>query len=88
MLAELDAGHDYVGTIRASSARMAWRRYASRLMNSVRERTTRVRITDQGCMFRGYARSVVDAVNLCSEYNTFVPARWPLRFRRRRPRSS
>jgi undecaprenyl-phosphate 4-deoxy-4-formamido-L-arabinose transferase len=25
-------------------------------------------------MFRGYARSVVDAVNQCSEYNTFVPA--------------
>jgi undecaprenyl-phosphate 4-deoxy-4-formamido-L-arabinose transferase len=33
-----------------------------------------VRITDHGCMFRGYARSVVDAVNQCSEYNTFVPA--------------
>jgi len=33
-----------------------------------------VKITDQGCMFRGYARAVVDAVNQCSEYNTFVPA--------------
>jgi undecaprenyl-phosphate 4-deoxy-4-formamido-L-arabinose transferase len=53
---------------------VAWRRYASRLVNAVRERTTRVKITDQGSMFRGYGRSVVDAVNLCSEYNTFVPA--------------
>jgi undecaprenyl-phosphate 4-deoxy-4-formamido-L-arabinose transferase len=44
------------------------------LLNAVRERTTEVRITDQGCMFRGYARPVVDAVNQCSEYNTFVPA--------------
>jgi undecaprenyl-phosphate 4-deoxy-4-formamido-L-arabinose transferase len=25
-------------------------------------------------MFRGYGRAVVDAVNQCSEYNTFVPA--------------
>jgi undecaprenyl-phosphate 4-deoxy-4-formamido-L-arabinose transferase len=25
-------------------------------------------------MFRGYGRTVVDAVNQCSEYNTFVPA--------------
>lgn len=74
LLEQLDAGHDYVGTIRLQRQDAAWRRYASRLMNQLRERTTRVRITDQGCMFRGYARSVVDAVNQCSEYNTFVPA--------------
>ncbi len=74
VLSELDAGHDYVGTIRMQRQDVAWRRYASRLMNRIRERTTKVRITDQGCMFRGYARSVVDAVNQCSEYNTFVPA--------------
>jgi len=74
VLAELQAGHDYVGTIRIERQDVAWRRYASRLVNAVRERTTRVKITDQGSMFRGYGRSVVDAVNLCSEYNTFVPA--------------
>jgi len=74
VLAELAAGYDYVGTIRIERQDLAWRRYASRLMNAVRERTTRVKISDQGSMFRGYARSVVDAVNLCSEYNTFVPA--------------
>jgi undecaprenyl-phosphate 4-deoxy-4-formamido-L-arabinose transferase len=74
VVAELDAGHDYVGTIRIQRKDVAWRRYASRLMNYVRERTTKVRITDQGCMFRGYARAVVDSVNQCSEYNTFVPA--------------
>jgi undecaprenyl-phosphate 4-deoxy-4-formamido-L-arabinose transferase len=74
VLEQLDAGHDYVGTIRRQRQDAAWRRYASRILNAVRERTTQVRITDQGCMFRGYARSVVDAVNQCSEYNTFVPA--------------
>jgi undecaprenyl-phosphate 4-deoxy-4-formamido-L-arabinose transferase len=74
VLEQLDAGHDYVGTIRIQRQDVAWRRYASRLMNHIRERITRVRITDQGCMFRGYGRAVVDAVNQCSEYNTFVPA--------------
>jgi undecaprenyl-phosphate 4-deoxy-4-formamido-L-arabinose transferase len=74
VLAELDAGHDYVGTIRIQRKDVAWRRYASRVINWVRERTTRVRITDQGCMFRGYTRAIVEAVNQCSEYNTFVPA--------------
>jgi len=74
VLAELEAGHDYVGTIRIQRKDVAWRRYASRFMNYIRERTTKVRITDQGCMFRGYGRAVVDAVNQCSEYNTFIPA--------------
>jgi undecaprenyl-phosphate 4-deoxy-4-formamido-L-arabinose transferase len=74
LLIELDAGHDYVGTIRIERQDVAWRRYASRLVNKIRERTTQVKITDQGSMFRGYARTVVDAVNQCSEYNTFVPA--------------
>jgi undecaprenyl-phosphate 4-deoxy-4-formamido-L-arabinose transferase len=74
VVAELDAGHDYVGTIRQQRQDVAWRRWASRFINMLRERTTRIRITDHGCMFRGYARSIVDAINLCTENNTFVPA--------------
>jgi undecaprenyl-phosphate 4-deoxy-4-formamido-L-arabinose transferase len=74
VLAELDAGHDYVGTIRKQRQDSAWRRWASRFINMLRERTTRIRITDHGCMFRGYARSIVNAINQCTENNTFVPA--------------
>jgi undecaprenyl-phosphate 4-deoxy-4-formamido-L-arabinose transferase len=74
VLAELDAGHDYVGTIRQQRQDVIWRRWASRFINMLRERTTRIRITDHGCMFRGYARSIVDAINQCTENNTFVPA--------------
>jgi undecaprenyl-phosphate 4-deoxy-4-formamido-L-arabinose transferase len=74
VVAELDAGHDYVGTIRRQRQDVAWRRWSSRIINRIRERTTRIRITDHGCMFRGYARSIVDALNQCSENNTFVPA--------------
>jgi undecaprenyl-phosphate 4-deoxy-4-formamido-L-arabinose transferase len=74
LLAELDAGHDYVGTIRLQRQDVAWRRWASRLINAIRERTTNVRITDHGCMFRGYGRTIVDAINACGENNTYVPA--------------
>ena len=74
LVAELDAGYDYVGTIRQQRQDYAWRRWASRLINALRERTTHIRITDHGCMFRGYARTIVDAINQCSENNTFVPA--------------
>jgi undecaprenyl-phosphate 4-deoxy-4-formamido-L-arabinose transferase len=43
-------------------------------MNRVRERTTRIRITDQGCMMRAYARPIIDAINSCQEVSTFIPA--------------
>ena len=35
---------------------------------------TPIRIADQGCMMRGYARNVVDALNQTEEVNTFIPA--------------
>ena len=53
---------------------MLWRKAASRLMNRIREGTTSIRITDQGCMLRGYHRNVIDAVNHCTEVSTYVPA--------------
>jgi undecaprenyl-phosphate 4-deoxy-4-formamido-L-arabinose transferase len=74
LVAALDAGADYVGTIRRRRQDRLWRRAASRFMNRLRERTTSIRITDQGCMLRGYHRSIVDAVNRCSEVSTYVPA--------------
>ena len=74
LLEQMDAGHDYVGTIRRGRKDSAWRRWASRMMNRVRERITRVQMTDQGCMLRAYDRNVVDAINSTSEINTFIPA--------------
>jgi len=74
MLAEMDRGHDYVGTIRRARQDSAFRRHASRAMNRLRERITRIRMTDQGCMLRAYSREIIDAVNACREVNTFIPA--------------
>jgi len=74
LLAEVDKGHDYVGTIRTGRQDSAWRVLPSRMLNRIRERTTRIHITDQGCMLRAYGRNVVDAVNACPEMNTFIPA--------------
>jgi undecaprenyl-phosphate 4-deoxy-4-formamido-L-arabinose transferase len=74
LVAAMDAGADFVGTIRRRRQDVLWRKAASRLMNRLREGTTSIRITDQGCMLRGYHRSVVDAVNHCTEVSTYVPA--------------
>jgi undecaprenyl-phosphate 4-deoxy-4-formamido-L-arabinose transferase len=74
LLAKMDEGYDYVGTIRRARQDVWWRKSASRLMNRIRERITKVKMTDQGCMLRAYARHVVDAINATSEINTFIPA--------------
>jgi undecaprenyl-phosphate 4-deoxy-4-formamido-L-arabinose transferase len=74
LVAAMDAGADYVGTIRVRRQDVLWRKAASRLMNRLREGTTSIRITDQGCMLRGYSRGVIDAVNHCTEVSTYVPA--------------
>ena len=73
-VAKLREGHDYVGSIRRQRQDSAWRRYASRAMNRLRERITRIKMTDQGCMMRAYSRSIVDAINSCQEVSTFIPA--------------
>jgi undecaprenyl-phosphate 4-deoxy-4-formamido-L-arabinose transferase len=70
----LDQGYDYVGTIRQQRQDYLWRRMLSKGVNKLREWITPVRITDQGCMMRGYARSVVAALNQTREVNTFIPA--------------
>jgi undecaprenyl-phosphate 4-deoxy-4-formamido-L-arabinose transferase len=74
LLARMDEGHDYVGSIRRMRQDAAWRRWASKAMNRVRERITRIRMTDQGCMLRAYDRPIVDAIRASREVSTFIPA--------------
>jgi undecaprenyl-phosphate 4-deoxy-4-formamido-L-arabinose transferase len=74
LVAKMHEGHDYVGSIRRLRQDSAWRRWASRAMNRLRERITRIKMTDQGCMMRAYSRSIVNAINSCREVSTFVPA--------------
>jgi undecaprenyl-phosphate 4-deoxy-4-formamido-L-arabinose transferase len=74
LVGKLEEGFDYVGTIRQQRQDSLWRRTFSKAINKIREWITPVRITDQGCMMRGYARSVVTALNQTREVNTFIPA--------------
>ena len=74
LAAELIKGHDYVGTIRSNRQDSWFRKTASRAMNHLRQRMTRITMTDQGCMLRGYSRRIVNLVRQCNESNTFIPA--------------
>ena len=74
LLAAMDAGHDYVGSIRLAREDSWWRRLASKAMNRMRERITHIKMTDQGCMLRAYSRDIVGAIVASREVSTFIPA--------------
>jgi undecaprenyl-phosphate 4-deoxy-4-formamido-L-arabinose transferase len=74
LLAEIDAGHDYVGGFRLNRRDSFFRTYASRVVNFVREHMTNIEMTDQGCMLRAYRRPVVAAIVDSGAINTFIPA--------------
>jgi len=74
LLAKMDQGYDYVGGVRAARQDPWLRRSASRAMNAMRERITRIRMSDQGCMLRAYSADIVRTINECREVSTFIPA--------------
>jgi len=74
LMVEMDKGYDYVGSIRRKRQDTAWRRWASKAMNRTRERLTRIKMTDQGCMLRAYSRDIINAINEAREVSTYIPA--------------
>ena len=49
-------------------------RFASNTVLKPSPSTTRIKMTDQGCMLRAYSRRIVDLVNQTREVRTFIPA--------------
>src|SRR5712692_7481270 len=74
LLSAMDAGHDYVGGVRRTREDSWWRHIASKAMNRVRQRITRITMTDQGCMLRAYSSDIVRAVAASREVSTYIPA--------------
>ena len=74
IIAELDSGHDVVGTIRKKRRDSFFRRYASKLINRIMNAVTGFTLHDYGCMLRGYSRDIIDIINECGEVSTFIPA--------------
>lgn len=74
LLEKIDAGYDYVGGYRLNRQDSFFRTYASRIINFVREKTTSIEMTDQGCMLRAYRRPIIDAIVRSGAINTFIPA--------------
>ena len=74
VVAEMDRGHDVVGTVRAKRKDTLFRRAASRLVNRTTALLTGMKLNDYGCMLRGYHRDVVNVMMASDEVSTFIPA--------------
>jgi undecaprenyl-phosphate 4-deoxy-4-formamido-L-arabinose transferase len=74
LLAAIHQGHDVVGSYRRHRQDTWFRRAASAVLNRVRERITRIRMRDQGCMLRAYRRHIVEQITASQETSTFIPA--------------
>ena len=74
LIAAIEAGHDVVGGFRKERQDTLFRKFASRLINAIRARITRIRMRDQGCMLRAYRRSIIDSISASGETSVFIPA--------------
>lgn len=74
LVAEIEKGHDVVGTIRMQRQDTIFRKVASRIVNITTNKMTGMRMSDYGCMLRAYRRDVIDNINHCRETTTFIPA--------------
>jgi undecaprenyl-phosphate 4-deoxy-4-formamido-L-arabinose transferase len=74
LVAEMDAGHDVVGSYRRNRQDSVFRTLPSRIINMIRERITGIKMRDQGCMLRAYRRNIVRIIVDSGETSTFIPA--------------
>ena len=76
LVAKIEEGFDVVGGWR--QGRMdndsLFRTLPSKIVNAVTRQTTGVKLHDYGCMLRAYRREIVDAMMLCKERSSFIPA--------------
>ncbi len=76
LVAKIEEGFDVVGGWRQERTRndSFFRTMPSKIVNAVTRKTTGVRLHDYGCMLRAYRREIVDAMLLCKERSSFIPA--------------
>ncbi|GFE57658.1 glycosyltransferase [Geobacter sp. AOG1] len=74
LVAEIEKGHDVVGSVRQKRQDTFFRKFASRIVNITTNKMTGMRMSDYGCMLRAYHRDIVNNINHCQETTTFIPA--------------
>lgn len=74
LVEKVDEGYDVVATYRRGRKDSLLRKIPSYIVNIITSRLVGSKLKDYGCMLRAYSRSVIDAMNLCQESSSFIPA--------------
>ena len=74
LFAQWRLGHDLVNTIRRDRQDTWFRKTASKITNQMVRKMSGIKLSDFGCMLRGYSAEVAGQVVRCREYKTFIPA--------------
>jgi undecaprenyl-phosphate 4-deoxy-4-formamido-L-arabinose transferase len=76
LVAKIEEGYDVVGGWRQGRQEndSFFRTMPSKIVNAITRKTTGVVLHDYGCMLRAYRREVVNAMLLCKERSSFIPA--------------
>jgi undecaprenyl-phosphate 4-deoxy-4-formamido-L-arabinose transferase len=74
LLEKFREGYDYVGSYRKFRKDNFFRTYISKLINTIRESVTNIKMRDQGCMLRVYSREIIDLILRSNERSCFIPA--------------
>lgn len=74
LVAEMEKGFDLVSGVRQQRQDNWFRRHASKIINHIRDRITKIRMADHGCMLRAYSRQIIDLMVASGESSMFIPA--------------
>lgn len=73
LLAKMEEGYDIVGSIRKSRRDNLFRKTASKIMNFLVRKLTKVNMRDYGCMLRVYRKEIINAMLQCGERFIYIP---------------
>jgi len=74
IISEYKNGHDVIGTIRKNRHDNFFRLAASRIVNKITNMITGFKISDYGCMLRGYSHDIVKKMLKSKRDDIFIPA--------------
>jgi undecaprenyl-phosphate 4-deoxy-4-formamido-L-arabinose transferase len=74
LIAKMEEGYDLVSGVRQKRKDTRFRRYASALKRKILAKTTKIQLSDDGCMLRAYHRDIIDTMVATKEHAIYIPA--------------
>jgi undecaprenyl-phosphate 4-deoxy-4-formamido-L-arabinose transferase len=74
LVEQVELGYEVVATVRRKRQDSFLRKLPSYVVNKITAKLVGVKLKDYGCMLRAYKRNIIEYINMCPEYSSFIPA--------------